>query len=69
MHSNAAGVHTHYVAEGQELPSDLPDEVVLVGPGVAEPEPEPAPARRARAARVRATVSGDDVTVEEPGVP
>jgi hypothetical protein len=59
MHSNAAGVHTHYVAEGQELPSDLPDEVVLVGPGVAEPEPEPAP-KPARAARVRTAVSGDD---------
>ena len=43
---NAEGNATHYVAEGQPVPVDLPAEVRLVGPGApgsgsAAPEPVP----------------------------
>lgn len=44
---SAEGGATHYVAEGQPVPDDLPPEVRLVGPGApapAQPEPEPEPA-------------------------
>jgi hypothetical protein len=51
MHTNAAGVTTHYVAEGDPIPTDLPDEVVFVGPGSGEktePEPEKPQAEAAK---------------------
>ena len=34
---------TFYVAEGAEVPDDLPPGVRPVGPGAAVPEPEPEP--------------------------
>src|SRR5262249_5928971 len=47
---NAAGVATNYVAEGQPVPTDLPPEVLLVGPGApaaaaeaAAPAPDAVP--------------------------
>lgn len=48
--ASAEGGATHYVAEGQPVPDDLPDGVRLVGPGApsaaeaeAKPEPEVVP--------------------------
>ena len=39
--ANAEGNATHYVAEGDPVPDDLPPGVRMVGPGApAEPEPE-----------------------------
>src|SRR5712664_2809512 len=38
--ASAEGGATHYVAEGDPVPADLPPDVRLVGPGAAaEPEP------------------------------
>jgi len=36
VHTNQTGLSTHYVAEGDPIPTDLPDEVVFVGPGSGE---------------------------------
>jgi hypothetical protein len=41
--ASAEAGSTHYVAEGQPVPDDLPPEVRLVGPGVPAPQDEPEP--------------------------
>lgn len=57
--ASAEGGATHYVAEGDPVPGDLPEGVRLVGPGAPSPgagEPE---AEAAPEAEAPASISGD----------
>lgn len=53
-HVNPDGTATHYVAEGDPVPADLPDGVQLVGPGAPADGPdvtEESPAKPAKPTR------------------
>jgi hypothetical protein len=56
---NAVSGATVYVAEGQDLPTDLPDEVRQVGPGGPEPDSGPAEAEQSEQAPPAAEAQRD----------
>lgn len=64
--ASAEGGATHYVAEGQPVPDDLPDGVRLVGPGAAaaaaeaEAVPDPLPDSTPPASSAASSDPGDD---------
>jgi hypothetical protein len=68
--ANAVSGATVYVAEGQDPPTDLPDEVRRVGPGGPEPEvesdAEPEPAEEDLEAAPTAAEAQPDVGSAEP---